>query len=99
MNRSTAKVIEFLNHPELGLGEEEVLFLDEPEALSEEVCSLLDDPPQFLTDAEAEALRAQLEDVEWSIVARELRNRIEAASKFFDGDAEKYREQMADDNK
>jgi hypothetical protein len=97
MNRATAKTIEFLNHPELGLGEEELLFLDEPEALSEEVHALLDDPPQFLSDRDAQSLREQLDDVEWTIVARELRNRIEAASKFFDGDAESYREQMAEE--
>ena len=87
MNNFIPQIIEFLSNPEVGFGtDEDMLLLEDSEALHQRVAALLDEFPNVLEPEETAALKAHLDKVPWSFVALEIQARIDMASKFSDAD-------------
>ena len=87
MNQATEDVIEFLNFPESDFGTTllDAEIVQDPALLRDRVAALLDvslSSPDSRTMREG--LRGRLDEADWGEVSREMSERVNMASGFFD---------------
>lgn len=95
MNQTTEDVIEYLNFPESDFGTTplDAELLQDPVLLRDRVAALLDSSrPSPDSRALGESLRERLDEADWEAVSREMRERLNVTSGFFDPVEENIRQ-------
>ena len=87
MNNSTLSVLKFLDFPDLDLGTTplDLEMLQDPALTRELTLRLLDGPlPSDESRAAAEALKGNLDDVDWAAVSEAMQGRVRVTEAMFD---------------
>lgn len=95
MNQTTEDVIEYLNFPESDFGTTplDAELLKDPTLLRDRVTALLDSArPSPDSRALGDSLRGRLDEADWEAVSREMQERINLTSGFFDPVEENIRQ-------